>query len=70
MKLSSLIVRDKVPSLSVQHLTPEKNQVEMTYEGGLVTVVRTQYPDETPHIIPLSNVLEMRPVAGEKLPKK
>lgn len=66
MKLSSVILRDKCPALAVNHITVEKCDVEIAFEGGLVTIKRLRYPDEQPFIVPVSNVIEMRPLPSEK----
>lgn len=60
MKLSSVLLRAdaKVPDLSVTRLTTEHH--EMSYEAGIVTVVRRER-DEPPFLIPLSCVACMRP---------
>lgn len=72
MKLSSIIIRDKLPALSANHLTVDKNGYEMTFEAGWVTVKRPQFPDESPWKIPVSNILGVQEllVAPEKPKRK
>lgn len=72
MKLASVLLRDKLPTLSANHLTAETTGFEMTVEGGFVTIKRPQYPDEEPFIVPMSNVVAMRklPAVTEKPKRK
>lgn len=71
MKLSHVLLREKLPSLSLGvGLVADSHDLEMSFENGLVKLVRTKYPEEQPHWIPLSNVLEMRGAATEPKAKK
>lgn len=71
MKLSAVVLREKLASLNLGvGLFADAHDLDLSFENGLVKLVRTKYPEEQPHWIPLSNVLEMRGAAEAKPAKK
>lgn len=67
MKLAEIVLRDRIPSLSVTSFKAGELYA-MALEAGLVTIQRLDRPDEEPFIVPVSNVIFMRPEKGA--PKK
>lgn len=66
MKLVHVLLRDKIPSIGSTALAAGEHY-DLSFEGGFVTVVR-KARDEEPFLVPVSNVIAMRP--EKAAPKK
>lgn len=64
MKLSEVILKERLPQLGTSSF---KSPVfDMTFEGGLVTLAFADRADQVPWIVPLGNIVYMRPLEPAK----
>lgn len=64
MKLSEVVLKERLPQLGTSSF---KAPVwDLTFEAGLVSVVNAARPDDQPWVIPMGNVIYMRPLETTK----